>query len=195
MSFTLPELPYPRNALEPHISAETMEYHHDKHHKTYIDTVNQLIEGSDLKNASLEEIIKNTDNEKLFNNASQAWNHNMFWQWMSPNGGGEPRGSLAQAIESNFGSFEDFKKQFKSTATALFGAGWTWLIKDKDGKLAVRDYKHAARNPIVEGETALLGLDMWEHAYYIDYRNVKPDYVDHFWNVVNWDFVAKNLET
>jgi Fe-Mn family superoxide dismutase len=117
----------------------------------------------------------------------------MFWQWMSPNGGGEPTGSLAQAIESNFGSFEDFKKQFKSTATALFGAGWTWLVKDKDGKLTVRDYKHAARNPIVEGETALLGLDMWEHAYYIDYRNVKGDYVDHFWNVVNWDFVAKNL--
>jgi Fe-Mn family superoxide dismutase len=194
MAITLPELPYPKNALEPHISAETMEYHHDKHHKTYVDTVNQLIEDSDLRNASLEEIIKNTDNQKLFNNASQAWNHNMFWQWMRPGGGGQPQGSVAQTVESSFGSFEDFKKEFTSTATALFGSGWTWLIKDNDGKLAVRDYKHAARNPLAEGETALLGLDMWEHAYYLDYRNVKPDYVAHFWNVVNWDFVAKNLE-
>jgi superoxide dismutase, Fe-Mn family len=194
MAHTLPELPYPKNALEPHISAETMEYHHDKHHKTYIDTVNQLIEDSDLKNASLEEIIKNTDNQKLFNNASQAWNHNMFWQWMSPSGGGEPQSSLARAIESDFGSFEDFKNQFKTTATSVFGAGWAWLVRDKNGKLAMRDYKHAARNPLAEGETALLGLDMWEHAYYIDYRNVKPDYVDHFWSVVNWDAVAKQLD-
>jgi Fe-Mn family superoxide dismutase len=192
MAITLPELPYPKSALEPHISAETMEYHHDKHHKTYVDTVNQLIEDSDLKSASLEEIIKNTDNQKLFNNASQAWNHTMFWQWMSPDGG-EPQGSLAQAIERDFGSFEDFKKQFKTTATSLFGSGWTWLVRDKDGKLAVRDYKHASRNPMMEGETAVLGLDMWEHAYYLDYRNVKPDYVDNFWNVVNWDFVATNL--
>lgn len=193
MAHTLPELPYPKNALEPHISAETMELHHDKHHKTYIDTVNQLTEDSDLKNASLEEIIKNTDNQKLFNNASQAWNHNMFWQWMSPDGGGEPQGELAQAIERDFGSFEDFKKAFKTTATSVFGAGWAWLVKDQNGKLAMRDYKHAGRNPIAEGETALLGLDMWEHAYYVDYRNVKADYVDHFWNVVNWDAVAKQL--
>jgi Fe-Mn family superoxide dismutase len=142
----------------------------------------------------LEEIIKNTDDQKLFNNASQAWNHNMFWQWMSPDGGGEPQGSLGRAIEKDFGSFEEFKKQFKSTATSLFGSGWAWLVRDRNGKLATRDYKHAARNPMMEGETALLGLDMWEHAYYVDYRNVKADYVDHFWNVVNWAFVAKQLE-
>ncbi len=193
MAFELPDLPYPKNALEPHISAETMEYHHDKHHKLYIDTTNQLIEDSGLKNATLEEIIKSTDNQKLFNNASQAWNHNMFWQWMSPDGGGEPQGSLAQAVERDFGSFEDFKNQFKTTATSVFGAGWSWLVRDNDGKLAVRDYKQAARNPLIEGETPLLGLDMWEHAYYIDYRNVKADYVDNFWNVVNWDAVARQL--
>jgi len=194
MAHTLPELPYPKNALEPHISAETMEYHHDKHHKTYIDTVNQLIDGTDLKNASLEEIIKGTDNQKLFNNASQAWNHNLFWQCMSPDGGGAPQGELASAIESSFGSFDDFKKEFKTTATSVFGAGWAWLVKDKSGKLAVRDLKHAGRNPIAESETALFGLDMWEHAYYIDYRNVKADYVEHFWEVANWDFIARKLD-
>ncbi|MBA2409905.1 MAG: superoxide dismutase [Gammaproteobacteria bacterium] len=194
MAHTLPELPYPKNALEPHISAETMEYHHDKHHKTYIDTVNQLIDGTDLKNASLEEIIKGTDNQKLFNNASQAWNHNLFWQCMSPDGGGAPQGKLASAIESSFGSFDDFKKEFKTTATSVFGAGWAWLVKDKSGKLAVRDLKHAGRNPIAESETALFGLDMWEHAYYIDYRNVKADYVEHFWEVANWDFIARKLD-
>ncbi len=194
MAHTLPELPYPKNALEPHISAETMEYHHDKHHKTYIDTVNQLIDGTDLKNASLEEIIKGTDNQKLFNNASQAWNHNLFWQCMSPDGGGAPQGELASAIESSFGSFDDFKKEFKTTATSVFGASWAWLVKDKSGKLAVRDLKHAGRNPIAESETALFGLDMWEHAYYIDYRNVKADYVEHFWEVANWDFIARKLD-
>ncbi len=194
MAHTLPELPYPKNALEPHISAETMEYHHDKHHKTYIDTVNQLIDGTDLKNASLEEIINGTDNQKLFNNASQAWNHNLFWQCMSPDGGGAPQGKLASAIESSFGSFDDFKKEFKTTATSVFGAGWAWLVKDKSGKLAVRDLKHAGRNPIAESETALFGLDMWEHAYYIDYRNVKADYVEHFWEVANWDFIARKLD-
>ncbi len=191
MKHELPDLPYPKNALEPHISAETLEFHHDKHHQTYVTKLNGLIEGSDFENASLEEIIKEADGG-IFNNGAQAWNHTFYWNCMGPNGGGEPSGAVADAINQAFGSFADFKTKFSDMAANNFGSGWTWLVKNSDGSVEIVNTSNAG-NPIRDGKTPLLTCDVWEHAYYIDYRNARPKYLEAFWNVVNWDSVAQNF--
>lgn len=191
MVHALPELPYAKNALEPHISAETIEYHYGKHHQAYVNNLNNLIPGTEFENLSLEEIIMKSSGG-VFNNAAQVWNHTFYWHCLSPNGGGEPSGALAEAINKAFGSFDEFKKKFTQTAITTFGSGWAWLVRDKDGALAIVSTSNAA-TPMAAGHKALLTCDVWEHAYYIDYRNARPSYVDHFWSLVNWDFVAKNL--
>ncbi len=190
--FQLPALPYAENALVPHISAETLQFHYGKHHATYVTKLNGLIKGSELEGASLEDIISKAAPGPLFNNAAQVWNHTFYWNSMSPSGGGGPRGDVAEAINQAFGSFEDFRKQFTDQAAALFGSGWMWLVKQPDGSVALQGTGNAG-NPLTEGSTPLLTCDVWEHAYYIDYRNARPEYLAAFWNVVNWDFVAKNL--
>jgi superoxide dismutase, Fe-Mn family len=191
MAFTLPELPYPKDALAPHLSAETLEYHYGKHHQTYVNTLNRLVEGKPEANKSLEELIRTADGA-LFNNAAQAWNHTFFWHCMSPRGGGAPSGDVAAAINQACGNFETFKEAFTNAAISLFGSGWTWLAKDREGKVTIENLANAG-NPLRDGKTPLLTLDVWEHAYYIDYRNARPDYVRAFWNIVSWDFVAQNL--
>lgn len=192
MAFELPALPYAINALEPHISQETLEYHHGKHHNTYVVKLNGLIEGTELENQSLEEIIK-TSTGGVFNNAAQIWNHTFYWHCLSPNGGGEPTGEVADAIVKAFGSFEEFKAKFTDAAINNFGSSWTWLVKKADGSLEIVNTSNAATPLTEEGTTPLLTVDLWEHAYYIDYRNVRPDYMNGFWALVNWDFVAENL--
>ena len=191
MPFELPPLPYPQDALQPHISAETLEYHHGKHHNTYVVNLNNLIAGTEYESKSLEEIIK-TSSGGLFNNAAQVWNHTFYWNCLSPNGGGEPTGELAEAINKAFGSFEAFKDEFSKISIGTFGSGWGWLVRKPDGSLGLVS-TIGAGNPITSGDTPLLTCDVWEHAYYIDYRNARPKYVEAFWNLVNWDFVAKNL--
>lgn len=191
MAFTLPELPYAKNALEPHISAETLEYHHGKHHQKYVDTLNSLIEGTPDANKSLEDIVKSSSG-KLFNQAAQVWNHTFYWNCLSPSGGGEPKGKIAEAINASFGSFDKFKEAFDAAAAAHFGSGWAWLVKDSSGKLHIVD-THDAGNPMTAGHTPLLTCDVWEHAYYVDYRNARPKYLEAFWKIVNWDFVNQNL--
>jgi Fe-Mn family superoxide dismutase len=191
MAFELPALPYEQNALEPHISAETLEFHYGKHHKTYVDKLNGLVEGTDMENASLEDVIKQAEGG-VFNNAAQVWNHTFYWNCLSPNGGGEPSGALADAINSAFGSFADFKEQFTASAVNNFGSGWTWLVQKADGSVAIHNTSNAGC-PITEGVTPLLTVDVWEHAYYIDYRNARPKYMEAFWNLVNWDFVSSNM--
>lgn len=191
MVHTLPELPYAKNALEPHISAETIEYHYGKHHQAYVNNLNNLIPGTEFENMTLEEIVMKSTGG-IFNNAAQVWNHTFYWHCLSPNGGGEPDGALRSAIDKAFGSFEEFKKKFTQTAITTFGSGWAWLVQNKDGSLAIVSTSNAA-TPMTAGQKALLTCDVWEHAYYIDYRNARPSYVDHFWNLVNWGFVAKNL--
>ncbi|MDX1251666.1 MAG: superoxide dismutase [Fe] [Gammaproteobacteria bacterium] len=191
MVHTLPELPYAKNALEPHISAETIEYHYGKHHQAYVNNLNNLVPGTEFENMTLEEIVMKSTGG-IFNNAAQVWNHTFYWHCLSPNGGGEPGGALRDAIDKAFGSFEEFKKKFTQTAITTFGSGWAWLVQNKDGSLAIVSTGNAA-TPMTAGQKALLTCDVWEHAYYIDYRNARPSYVDHFWNLVNWDFVAKNL--
>ncbi len=191
MAFELPALPYAKNALEPHISEETLEYHYGKHHNTYVVNLNNLIAGTDFENQSLEDIIKNSDGG-IFNNAAQIWNHTFYWNCLSPNGGGEPTGALADAINAKFGSFEQFKKDFSDACVTNFGSGWTWLVKNGFGKLEIVKTSNAGC-PLTDGLTPLLTCDVWEHAYYIDYRNARPSYVEAFWNLVNWDFVASNL--
>jgi superoxide dismutase, Fe-Mn family len=192
MAFELPPLPYDRTALEPHISGETLDYHHGKHHKAYVDNLNKLIEGSEHANRSLEEIIRNSQGP-LFNNAAQVWNHTFFWNCMSPNGGGEPTGKLAEGINAAFGSFAAFKEQFADVAVKTFGSGWAWLVQRPDGSLALVSTSNA-NTPLTGEETPLLTCDVWEHAYYIDYRNARPKFVEAFWNVVNWNFVASNMK-
>jgi Fe-Mn family superoxide dismutase len=192
MSFELPALPYAKDALEPHISAETLDYHHGKHHNTYVVKLNGLIQGTDFEAKSLEEIIK-TSSGGIFNNAAQVWNHTFYWHCLSPNGGGEPTGAVAEAIAKAFGSFEAFKTQFTESAVNNFGSSWTWLVKQVDGSLAITNTSNAATPITDETVTPLLTVDLWEHAYYIDYRNVRPDYMSAFWALVNWDFVADNL--
>jgi len=192
MSFSLPDLPYPKNALEPHISEETLEYHYGKHHKTYVDKLNGLVEGTDDADKSLEDIIRSATGG-LFNNAAQVWNHTFYWNCMSPNGGGEPGGALADAINRDFGSFENFKQKFSDSAVGNFGSGWTWLVQNKDGSLALVNTDDA-ETPLTSDATPLMTCDVWEHAYYIDYRNARPKYLEAFWNLVNWDFVAKQME-
>ena len=191
MEHKLPELPYAGDALAPHISAETIEYHYGKHHKTYVDNINRLIAGTEFENLSLEDIVKKSSGG-IFNNSAQIWNHSFYWNCLSPNGGGEPSGELANAINNSFGSFAEFKEQFTKTAVTLFGSGWAWLVKNSDGKLSIEAASNAG-TPVKEGKNVLLTCDVWEHAYYIDYRNARAKYVEAFWNLVNWNFVATNL--
>lgn len=191
MTHRLPELPYAMNALEPHISQETLEYHYGKHHKTYVDKLNGLIPGTEFESASLEEIITKAS-DGIFNNAAQVWNHTFYWNCLSPQGGGEPAGALKDGINGEFGSFTNFKEKFSQAATTLFGSGWAWLVKNPDGSLDIVGTSNAG-NPLTESKTPLLTCDVWEHAYYIDYRNARPKYLEAFWDLVNWNFVAKNL--
>jgi Fe-Mn family superoxide dismutase len=191
MTHQLPELDYALDALAPHISKETLEFHHGKHHQTYITNLNNLIPGTEFENMSLEDIILNASGG-IFNNAAQVWNHSFYWKCLSPNGGGEPTGALAEAINAKFGSFEAFKEQFSQTAITTFGSGWGWLVKDANGNLELMSSSNAG-TPMTEGKTALLTCDVWEHAYYVDYRNARPGYVAAFWNLVNWDFVSANF--
>ena len=186
----LPELPYAENALEPHISAETIAYHYGKHHATYVTKLNEIIAGTKYESMPLEEIIKNADGA-VFNNAAQVWNHSFYWNCLSPNGGGEPGGALGSAIREFFGDFASFQQQFTAAATSNFGSGWTWLVENADGVLEIVNTDDAA-NPMTDGYTPLLTCDVWEHAYYVDYRNARPAYLEAFWQMVNWDFAASN---
>ena len=188
---TLPELKFAQDALEPHISKETLEFHYGKHHQTYVTNLNNLIKGTEFENMSLEEIIT-TSSGGIFNNAAQIWNHSFYWHCLSPQGGGEPTGELAKLIKKNFGSFATFKEGFSKTAITTFGSGWAWLVKNPDGSLALESTSNAG-TPLTGENKPLLTCDVWEHAYYVDYRNVRPKYVEAFWNLVNWDFVAANL--
>ncbi|ARU58298.1 MAG: superoxide dismutase [Fe] [Pseudomonadales bacterium] len=191
MAFELPPLPYEKNALEPHISQETLEYHYGKHHNTYVVKLNGLVPGSEFEGKTLEEIIK-TSSGPVFNNAAQIWNHTFYWNCLSPNGGGEPTGALLDAINAAFGSFEKFQAEFSDKAANNFGSSWTWLVKKADGSVAIVNTSNAA-TPLTTEDTPLLTCDLWEHAYYIDYRNSRPDYLKAFWSLVNWEFVAANL--
>ncbi|MFU8837002.1 MAG: superoxide dismutase [Fe] [Thiohalomonadaceae bacterium] len=192
MSYELPALPYANNALEPHISAETLEFHHGKHHNTYVTNLNNLVPGTEFEGKSLEEIIKSAPAGGIFNNAAQVWNHTFYWNCMSPNGGGAPSGALADAINKAFGSFDDFKQKFSTSCATNFGSGWTWLVKNADGSVEIVNTSNAAC-PLTDGKTPLLTCDVWEHAYYIDYRNARPKYVEAFWNLVNWEFASANF--
>ena len=191
MSFELPKLPYALDALEPHISKETLEYHYGKHHQTYVTNLNNLVKGTDLENKSLEELIKTTEGG-IFNNAAQVWNHTFYWNCLAPNAGGAPTGKIAEAINKAFGSFEEFKKQFNDAAAKNFGSGWTWLVKKADGSLAIVNTSNAA-TPVSGEDKPLLTVDVWEHAYYIDYRNARVKYLEEFWALVNWSVVEANL--
>lgn len=191
MAFELPALPYDKNALEPHISAETLEFHHGKHHATYVTKLNGLVEGTDLASKSLEEIIKSSDGG-VFNNAAQIWNHTFYWNSLSPNGGGEPTGDLADAINAKWGSFAEFKAAFNDKAVNNFGSSWTWLVKAADGSLDIVNTSNAG-TPITGDLVPLITVDLWEHAYYIDYRNVRPNYLEGFWALANWEFATANF--
>jgi Fe-Mn family superoxide dismutase len=192
MSFTLPELPYAKDALAPHISAETIEFHYGKHHQTYVDKLNGLVDGTELATQSLEDIVKSSEGG-VFNNAAQVWNHTFYWNCLSPNGGGSPTGPVADAINAAFGSFDAFKEQFTNSAINNFGSGWTWLVKKADGSVAIVNTSNAA-TPLTDASvTPILTVDVWEHAYYVDYRNARPKYMEAFWALVNWDFVNQNF--
>ncbi len=198
MAYSVPDLPYAYDALEPHIDEATMKVHHDKHHQAYVDKANAALEGTDWADADVEEVLKNLDSlpadkqTAVRNNAGGHANHTFFWQIMSPDGGGEPSGALAEAIDSAFGSFADFKEKFKAAGTGQFGSGWAWLVHDGSG-LAVTSTANQD-SPVSAGQTPLLGVDVWEHAYYLKYQNKRPDYLDAFWNVVNWDEVASRFD-
>ena len=191
MEHKLPELPYAKDALAPNISAETIEYHYGKHHKAYVDNLNKLIPGTEFENVPLEDIIKKATGG-VFNNAAQVWNHTFYWNCLSPKGGGAPTGALAEVIDKAFGSFDKFKEQFANAGMTKFGSGWAWLVKKADGSLAIEATSNAD-NPMKEGKKPLLTCDVWEHAYYIDYRNARAKYIEAFWNIVNWDFVTANM--
>lgn len=191
MAFILKDLPYAHNALAPHISEETMQFHHDKHVLAYVNNTNNLIAGTEFEGMALVDIIKKSSGP-TFNNAAQIYNHELFWECLSANSGGTPTGKVLEALNANFGSFEEFKSQFTQKATTQFGAGWAWLSKTADGKLVVSSTSNGD-NPLTVGNTPILGLDVWEHAYYIDYRNARPNYISAFWEIVNWDFVSNNL--
>jgi Fe-Mn family superoxide dismutase len=191
MEHTLPTLPYAMDALAPHISAETLEFHYGKHHKTYVDNLNNLVKGTEFENTSLEEIVKKSSGG-IFNNAAQVWNHTFYWNGLAPNAGGAPTGALADAINAKWGSFDAFKEAFTKCAVTTFGSGWAWLVKTPAGELDLVSTSNAA-TPLTTDNKALLTCDVWEHAYYVDYRNARPKYVESFWNLVNWDFVAKNF--
>ena len=191
MTFELPALPYAKDALAPHISVETIEYHYGKHHQTYVTNLNNLIPGTEFEGLSLEEIVKKSSGG-IFNNAAQVWNHTFYWNSLSPNGGGEPTGALAEAIDKTFGSFEKFKEELTKTAVTTFGSGWAWLVKNPDGSLALVSTSNAG-TPLTSGQTPILTVDVWEHAYYIDFRNLRPKYLEAFWALVNWDFASANF--
>lgn len=192
MAFELPALPYEMDALEPHISAETLEFHYGKHHQTYVTNLNNLIADTDMAGKSLEEIVRSSDGG-VFNNAAQVWNHSFYWNCLSPNGGGEPTGALADAINAKWGSFAEFKEAFTQSAVTNFGSSWTWLVKTADGSLDIVNTSNAATPLTEEGVTPVMTVDLWEHAYYIDYRNARPKYMDGFWALINWEFAAKNF--
>lgn len=192
MSIELPALPYARDALAPHVSAETIDYHYGKHHNAYVTNLNGMIEGTDHASKSLEEIIRNSEGG-VFNNAAQIWNHTFYWNSLSPNGGGVPTGALADAIDSTFGSVDDLKSKMTASAAGNFGSGWTWLVKTSAGELEVVNTSNAD-TPITDSSiTPLLTIDVWEHAYYVDYRNARPEYLKNFWEIVNWEFAAANF--
>ena len=191
MEHKLPVLPYALDALAPHLSKETLEYHYGKHHQTYITNLNNLIKGTEFENAELEEIVKKSSGG-LFNNAAQTWNHTFYWLGLTPNGQGKPAGDLAAAIDAKWGSFDAFKAEFDKVAAGTFGSGWAWLVKKADGSLDLVSTSNAA-TPLTTDATPLLTCDVWEHAYYIDYRNSRPNYLGGFWNIVNWDEVAKRF--
>ena len=192
MEHQLPALPYAKNALAPHISEETFEYHYGKHHQTYVTNLNNLIKGTEFENASLEDIVKKSSGG-VYNNSAQVWNHTFFWNCMKPQGGGAPTGALADAINAKWGSFDAFKTAFVNSAVGNFGSGWTWLVKKADGSIDIVN-TGAAGNPMTTGDKAILTVDVWEHAYYIDYRNARQKFVEVFFsNLANWDFAAKNF--
>jgi len=191
MAFTLPPLPYAMDALAPTISKETLEFHYGKHHQTYVTNLNNLVAGTEFESASLEDIIKKSSGG-VFNNAAQVWNHTFYWNSLSPNGGGQPSGKLLEAINAKWGSVDAFKEAFNKSGAGNFGSGWTWLVKKADGSLDIVNTSNAA-TPLTTSDVPLLTCDVWEHAYYIDYRNARPKYLESFWNLVNWEFAAKNL--
>ncbi|MEQ1667756.1 MAG: Fe-Mn family superoxide dismutase [Sulfuriferula sp.] len=191
MIHELPALPYAQDALQPHISAETISYHYGKHHQAYVTNLNNLIKGTEFEALSLEDIILQSAGG-VFNNAAQVWNHTFYWNCLSPNGGGAPTGALADAINAKWGSFDAFKEAFSKAAIGTFGSGWAWLVKNTAGELEIVSTSNAA-TPMTNGQTALMTCDVWEHAYYVDYRNARPKYVEIFWNLVNWNFVAANF--
>jgi len=196
MAFELPPLPYDKTALEPHMSATRFDYHHGKHHQAYVTNLNNLVDGTDMAGKDLVEIIKATAGDSgkagVFNNAAQVWNHTFFWNSMKPGGGGQPSGRIGDMISSSFGGFDAFKDAFVKEASTHFGSGWAWLVQDDSGKLKVIS-THDADTPVVHGLKPILTCDVWEHAYYIDYRNARPDYIAAYWNLVNWDFANQNL--
>jgi Fe-Mn family superoxide dismutase len=191
MKHELPDLPYPSNALEPHISAETLAFHHGKHHRTYVDKLNELIPGTPHEKMALEEIIRSASGG-IFNNAAQIWNHSFYWNCLSPDGGGAPTGKIAERIDNHWGAFEKFQGELTQSAVTNFGAGWTWLVQNGQGELEIVNTSNAG-TPLTDDKTPILTIDVWEHAYYIDYRNARPKYVEAYWNLVNWDFANQNL--
>ncbi len=191
MKHELPALPFAQDALAPVISAETLDYHYGKHHNAYVSNLNNLIPGTEFENSSLEEIILKASGG-IFNNAAQVWNHSFYWNCLSPNGGGAPSGALATAIDTAFGSFDNFKAEFTKAAATNFGSGWTWLVKNADGSLAIASTANAG-TPMTNSQTAILTVDVWEHAYYVDYRNARPKYLEEIWKIFNWDFVAEQF--
>ena len=191
MEHSLPPLPYAMDALAPHISKETLEFHYGKHHQTYVTNLNNLIKGGEFESATLEDIIKKSSGG-LFNNAAQVWNHSFYWNSLKPNGGGAPTGALAAAMDKKWGSYDEFKKAFQASALGNFGSGWTWLVKKPDGSVDIANTSNAA-TPLTGADKPLLTCDVWEHAYYIDYRNARAKYLDAFWNLSNWDFAARNF--
>jgi Fe-Mn family superoxide dismutase len=191
MTHVLPPLPYAADALAPVISAETIDFHYGKHHQAYVTNLNNLVAGTEFENASLEDIVMKSSGG-IFNNAAQVWNHTFYWNGLSPEGGGQPTGALAEAINTAFGSFDEFKAAFIKSGIGNFGSGWTWLVKNKGGSVEIVNTSNAA-NPMRDGKKPLLTIDVWEHAYYIDYRNARPKYLDEIWSLVNWDFVASNF--
>jgi Fe-Mn family superoxide dismutase len=196
MAFTLPELPWAKDALAPTISAETIDYHYGKHHKAYVDNLNKLSPGTRYESMSLEDVIKASYNQasekKIFNNAAQVWNHTFFWNCMAPKAGGSPTGALAAAIDRAYGGLATFQQKFNEAAVGQFGSGWAWLVKTDDGGVAIETTGNAD-TPFAAGKTCLLTLDVWEHAYYIDYRNARAKFAEEWWKVVSWDFAAKNV--
>jgi len=190
MTYELPALPYAKDALEPVISAETIDYHYGKHHQAYVTNLNNMVPGTEFEGASLEDIIAKSSGG-IFNNAAQVWNHTFYWNGLSPNGGGEPAGALGDAISEAFGSFDAFKEAFIKAGTGNFGSGWTWLVKNAAGELEIVNTDDAG-NPMTDGQQPLLTIDVWEHAYYIDFRNARPKYLNEIWKLVNWDFVEAN---